>query len=310
MHTEPTDDSPLDFALSYAEAGWAVMPLWWAVEGVCACREGAACRRPAKHPRCSGGLASATTEPSIIREWWRRWPEANVGVATGSRSGGLWVLDVDGAQGGRTLVELVATHGHIGWTLEVHTGGGGAHFYFDGSALPGVPTSAGRLGPGLDVRGEGGYVVAPPSIHASGYAYQWCNGRDVEPAPPWLVALTVPSPANDAPELGAVEPTTARGGAGRVSDLEPADVERRAAAYLRALPPAISGAGGHGATYAAALALVRGFGLDAATALQLLFVHFNPRCSPPWSRAELQHKVRSAAASTRTGTGYLLAGKG
>ena len=63
-----------------------------------------------------------------------------MGVATGSRSGGLWVLDVDGAQGGRTLVELVRDHGPIGDTLWIHTGGGGAHYYFDGSTLAGVPT--------------------------------------------------------------------------------------------------------------------------------------------------------------------------
>lgn len=305
--TETTEPSPLDCALSYADAGWAVLPLWWAAEGVCACREGAACRRPAKHPRCRGGLESATREPSIIRDWWRRWPTAGVAVATGSTSGGVWVLDVDGALGGRTLVELVRAHGPLGWTLEVHTGGGGAHFYFDGSSLPGgVPTSAGRLGPGLDVRGEGGYVVAPPSIHASGYAYQWVNGQDVLPAPGWLVDLTRPVAANDAAEVAMEAPLVAH-----VPDLgldvDAALVERRAAAYVRALPPAISGAGGHAATFAAALALVRGFGLDVDTALRVLEQEHNPRCRPPWSRAELVHKVTSAAQNARTEAGYLLA---
>jgi hypothetical protein len=80
----------------------------------------------------------------------------------------------------------------------------------------------------------------------------------------------------------------------------------RAIAYLRAMPPAMSGSGGHATTYAAALALTRGFALDEETALRVLCEVHNPQCSPPWSPRELRHKVRSAAASTKVEHGYLL----
>ena len=80
----------------------------------------------------------------------------------------------------------------------------------------------------------------------------------------------------------------------------------RASAYLAALPPAVSGQGGHDATMNAAIALVRGFALDPHDALDLLEHEFNPRCSPPWSLRELAHKVESAQRAQRVGLGYLL----
>jgi hypothetical protein len=76
------------------------------------------------------------------------------------------------------------------------------------------------------------------------------------------------------------------------------------------MPAAISGQGGHAATFAAALALVRGFALPPSDALEVLALHYNPRCKPPWTRPELRHKVATAARAERTGYGYLLAGKG
>jgi putative DNA primase/helicase len=138
------------------------------------------------------------------RAWWARWPEANVGVVTGAISG-LVVLDVDPRHGGdASLVQLEATYGALPRTIEARTGGGGRHLFF---AHPGVPvrSRAGHLGPGLDVRGDGGYVVVPPSVHPSGVPYAWVNppdAADLAPLPAWLRARVV-EPAAVAPAAGS-----------------------------------------------------------------------------------------------------------
>lgn len=124
-----------------------------------------------------------------VRYWLTRWPDANLGLVTGAISG-LVVLDVDPAHGGtRSLHRLLAEHGPLPPTPEVLTGGGGRHLYF---AHPAEPVhNAAAIAPGLDIRGDGGYVVAPPSTHASGHRYHWAPGRSpaecpLAPFPEWL----------------------------------------------------------------------------------------------------------------------------
>ena len=191
-------------AAACAALGLAVIPLHTINEaGQCSC--GKACGRDAgKHPRTPNGLLNATHDPRVIGGWWRRWPDANVAVATGTRSG-VWVLDVDPAHGGEeSLTSLEAEHGNLEPTWCVETGGGGFHLWFrlDGAA---ISTSAGRFGAGLDVRGDGGYVVVPPSRHRTGRAYGWAdawnpNLVDLAPAPPWLLGLVQePRPAKMVP---------------------------------------------------------------------------------------------------------------
>src|SRR5262249_6866135 len=111
--------------------------------------------------------------PNVIREWWQRHPNANVGIATGAASG-LVVLDVDPDHGGGESAELYMPGEALPSTLIARTGGGGLHMYFK---HPGgrIRNSASELGPGLDVRGDGGYVVAPPSVHFSGKPYGWVD---------------------------------------------------------------------------------------------------------------------------------------
>jgi hypothetical protein len=170
MATCTVQRSPLDQALGYANRGWPVFPVHSAVDGGCTCAKGAHCTSPAKHPRTANGHKEATTDEAAIREWWGQWPEANIGIATGEASG-IVVLDVD--HGGEdTLYELCGEYGQLPDTVTVLTGSGGRHLYF---RHPGgyVGNSQGRLGPGLDVRGDGGYVVAPPSMHVSGRTYEW-----------------------------------------------------------------------------------------------------------------------------------------
>jgi hypothetical protein len=115
--------------------------------------------------------------------WWTRHPQANIGLATGHR---FDVLDVDGPAGVHAIRMLAAEHGlHSAGPL-VRTGGGGWHFYL-------APTGLGNVSPAglahVDWRGQGGYVVAPPSRHAAGHPYQWAAGRDLDTPPGQVPAV-------------------------------------------------------------------------------------------------------------------------
>lgn len=155
-------------ALWYASHGFPVFPLHSAPGGVCSCGD-LECQNPGKHPRTAHGFKDATKDQNRIAAWWKRWPDANIGIPTG-KSSGLLVLDCDPRNGGPAdRSELVERCGPIPDTAEAITGGGGRHLFFRhrGGAVPKT------LAPGIDLKGDGGYVVAPPSIHVSGDAYQW-----------------------------------------------------------------------------------------------------------------------------------------
>lgn len=142
------------------------------------------CRPRGKAPAVARGFLSATTNPATIRRFWTN-PERNIGVPTGAGSG-FWALDVDGAEGAAALRELEMKYGAIPETRTVVTARG-MHLWF---AYPGpIPTTAGRLGPGIDVRGDGGYVIAPPSVHETGHRYAFLGDpwAPIEPAPAWLI---------------------------------------------------------------------------------------------------------------------------
>jgi hypothetical protein len=188
-----------DAALGYASRGIPVLPLHYPLPhrgdlqaltgdralGPSAPRTGCSCQdpgcgQPAKHPLGSlvpHGVKDATTNRARILAWWTRHPQANIGLATGHR---FDVLDVDGPAGERAIRQLAAVHGLASSGPLVRTGGGGWHFYL-------APTGLGNVHPqGLehvDWRGRGGYVVAPPSRHASGHPYQWLAGRALDTPP-------------------------------------------------------------------------------------------------------------------------------
>jgi Bifunctional DNA primase/polymerase, N-terminal/Primase C terminal 1 (PriCT-1) len=146
------------------------------------------CRVRGKTPLTPRGCLDATTDITIISRWRAKWPEANVAIATGGRSR-LLVVDIDGDEGEASLRSLEAEHGPMPASVEVITGGGGRHIYLrmpDGGALS---ISAGKLGAGIDTRGSGGYVLAPPSRHPSGREYVWsvdCADA-IADAPAWLI---------------------------------------------------------------------------------------------------------------------------
>lgn len=180
----------LDAALSYAERGWYCFPLHTPKEnGICDCRK--QCSSPGKHPRTMNGLLGASIDEETIRYWWGMWPQANIGIATGAKSG-LVVLDIDQGHGGReSMKALVEKHGLFPERIFQRTGGGGFHVLFN---HPGVRIgniqSSDKLGRGIDVRGDGGYIVAAPSLHESGKRYEWGTDYDQLPdMPNWLIEI-------------------------------------------------------------------------------------------------------------------------
>jgi hypothetical protein len=151
----------------------------------CSCRD-PGCGQVGKHPLGSlvpHGVKDATCNRARILAWWTRHPQANIGLATGHR---FDVLDVDGPAGAHAMRELAATHGLASSGPLVRSGGGGWHFYL-------APTGLGNVHPvdlaHVDWRGRGGYVVAPPSRHASGHPYQWAAGRDLDTPPGQVPAV-------------------------------------------------------------------------------------------------------------------------
>ncbi len=155
-------------ALAYARRGVPVFP----------------CEPGAKRPLTRNGHWDATSDSRVIERWWKRWPSANVGVPTGKKSG-VVVLDVDVDEGGlESLAKLERAGAPVPKTARARTGGGGIHVFFRYPRGTEIRNSAGLLGPGLDVRGEGGYVVVPPSRTRS--SYQWVDSSSLAEAS-WLI---------------------------------------------------------------------------------------------------------------------------
>jgi replicative DNA helicase len=182
-----------DAALTYADRGWHVAPI----------------EPGKKYPRFNDWPNLATTNPDTINQWWnQQWPTDGIGIACGPKSG-IFVIDIDvndGKQGAQTLAQLEALHGELPETYTVRTPTGGWHYYYRWD--PNRPVNNGTLGLHIDTRGDGGQVVAPPTLHPDTHtAYQ--VHLDIEPAdaPDWVydILLTKPEPAK------AVTHTTAPG---------------------------------------------------------------------------------------------------
>lgn len=239
----------LDGALELAELGWRVIPLHDLSSGACSC--GKVGCSPGKHPRwhkddLSNGLSDGTTDPELIGRWWSRWPTANLGVCTGPDSG-LFMLGPDGEAGIEALAELVRKYAGLPRTPTARSGSGGRHYYFRWSADGGgIINRRNHRGLPIDVRGEGGYFVAPPSRNKSGI-YVWeIHPSDCElaEAPKWLLAWC---------RSGGEESKSA-GSSLKGTASKPPSITDRAIKYLEKMPPAISGQGGHDRTLEAARA--------------------------------------------------------
>ena len=238
---------------AYLARGWAVIPIEAGGKRPLVAWE------PYQHRAPEGG---------DIDSWFRRWPNANIGIVTG-RISGLVVLDVDPRhRGDDSLAELERRFGALPVTIEAISGGGGRHIYF---AHPGG-TLRNRVGlaPGLDLRGDGGLIVAPPSLHASGRRYEWevsHHPDDVAlaPLPSWLVTLV----QGDAP------------GAGHSRE------------YWRKLARDGVGEGARNNTIASLTGHLLWHDVDRQVATELLLCWNRVRCRPPLSDGEVIRTVES-----------------
>lgn len=180
-------------ATAYAsKLDWPVFPLHTPNGKFCSCHN-PNCQSVGKHPRTKNGLKAASTNLDVINGWWNRWLDANIAIATGEESGFV-ALDVDPRHGGvHSLSLLINQYGPLPKTIEAITGGGGRHILFKN---PGHVKNRTNILPGLDVRGEGGYIAVAPSIHASGRRYEWeLSSRPLEVPlsvmPEWLLQMIV-----------------------------------------------------------------------------------------------------------------------
>ena len=172
--------TPLSYALEYADRGKPVFPLHTPINGKCSCgRED--CSSPGKHPRTVNGFSDATTNVAKVNHWWGLWPEANIGIRTGRASGWV-VIDVDRPE---AYYQLQEEFGTFPETLTQKTGRGFQLFFqYPEGEVVGSKTDFRKK---VDIRSEGGYIVAPPSVHLNGKAYSWTDGSPAAPVPASLL---------------------------------------------------------------------------------------------------------------------------
>jgi len=253
-------------AFGYARRGWRVFPVHTVRKGRCSCGR-PDCRDPGKHPRTRHGLTDASAEVAVVQSWWMKWPDANLGVATG---GGFFALDVDPRHAGdESLHALEAQHGELPATVESLTGGGGRHLLFLSPKGQTVRNATGLAGwPGLDIRGDGGYIVAPPSCHESGRDYAWEAAHhpddvDLVEAPSWLWGLF-----------------SKNGGKAKGAD----PIGDRILS------------GSRNSTLASLAGTMRRRGASEASILAALLAENEERCVPPLDEAEVQEIAASIAS--------------
>jgi hypothetical protein len=182
-HKAMTENQLVTNALQYAKNGFLVFPLHTVKDGKCTCRKDD-CDSPAKHPRTAHGLKQASKDSNLVKNLFSsfNYLSANIAVCTGKESN-LVVVDVDCAKGGRIeeLYNFISKE-ILEKTLWSKTGGG-YHLYFRYPQNAEIRNSTSKLGNKIDVRGEGGYIVAPPSLHISGNRYEFLNDNSVKPFP-------------------------------------------------------------------------------------------------------------------------------
>jgi putative DNA primase/helicase len=260
----------LEAALYLAERGWRIFPCHHPVDaGSCSCRD-THCTKIGKHPLIRDWRNVATNDPRMIDDWWRTWPDANIGFPTGTTSGVL-ALDTDPRHGGdAALADLEGRFGALPETLKSRTGSGGSHHLF--RHVLGIDNSAGRVGPGLDVRSDGGYILLPPSLHQCGKRYRWDLITDLAAAPDWLV--------DRMRDLG---PRTGVSGTGTGNS--------RSASHWRALLEVAEGGRDNAVTSVAGLLLSKGHRGDRYR--ELLRQYNRECCQPPLPDRDVVRIARS-----------------
>lgn len=183
----------LQSALKFAAKNILIFPVHGIVDGRCSCQR-SSCSSPGKHPIPRNGLKSATSDLAQVQQWWTQNPQANIGLATGKVSG-LVVIDIDPRNGGdESFFDLEKQYQAFPRTKEVLTGGGGQHLYFSYPLSVSVSCKVGKADPfrGIDIKGDGGYVLVPPSLHVSGKHYEWevaSYEQELAELPEWFLNL-------------------------------------------------------------------------------------------------------------------------
>jgi hypothetical protein len=191
-------------AVAYVQVlDWSVFPLHSIHNGQCTCGK-KECKNIGKHPRTINGLKDATTDTSIIKKWWNQWSNSNIGIPTGQINGFI-AVDIDPRHGGNeSLDELISIYGELPETVVAITGGGGRHILFKHPKRL-VGNKTGIL-PGIDIKGDGGYIIVSPSNHHTGGTYEWeLSSRPTKvqlaEIPEWLMNMIVE------PNKGEKKPT-------------------------------------------------------------------------------------------------------
>lgn len=255
----------LNHALKYAELGWHVFPL----------------APGQKTPLTSHGVKDATTDEYEIRHFWGRWPKANIGLACGAKSG-VYVIDVDydeekGINGYESLKQL----GEMPATVCQRTPRGGSHFLF---TTENPPPNKNGLRPGIDIRGDGYYVVLAPSVHPNGGTYSWVDGH----APGEIQLAEYPDFMRVERERAPAVPVddVRRDVCARNTPPDTGDMLLRARSYFERVEPAVQGNRGHDCLMWAAQCCVHGLRMSDEEAYSFLATEYNPRCVPPWDLSQ------------------------
>ncbi|QDV19489.1 hypothetical protein Pan153_41550 [Gimesia panareensis] len=269
-------NTKLEIAQAYCDLGLQIFPVHTNESGKCSCGN-EKCNYVAKHPLTKNGVKDATNDPAKLKRYFSgNYESANIGLATGSTSG-IVVIDID-SSGLSTQLEDAHTPFPKTWKSKT---GNGKHFFFRLPENVTIRNSQKKIDPVIDVRGEGGYVILPPSQHANGKRYEWLNDpseTELADLPAWLLPLlTGPEPQT--------QTLTVKAGI---------DEAEKAKRYLAKTPPAISGENGHNHTFATVCRLLELFPALNDDELLDVLNDWNNRCDPPWTVKELRHKIDSA----------------
>lgn len=271
----------LTAALEYAAAGFRVIPL----------------KPRDKAPLVPKWTERATADPTQIRQWWQKYPNANIGIACGAACGrNLTVVDLDVStdkNGLRELYDWQKEHGELPKTLTVKTGGGGYHYYYFTDSPHKIGANILGAGSGVDVRDAGGQIVAPPSIHKSGKRYEWADGFDISRIADGGALLEKLLTER---ETGIAAPTPLNS---RAVDVKPisGDITDRITAKLGL---DFSEGGRNDSIHRLASSL-QARGYEDGTILELCERVNSERCTPPLPEKEVQTAVASALKSIGKG---------
>jgi len=283
-----------ELASEFVKLGFSVFPCHTLESGSCSCGD-LNCANVAKHPLTDNGVHGASNDPLKVETFFSGdYSIANIAIACGSVSG-VWILDVDDPS---ALAALESQHGPLPQTWTVQTGSGGRHLYFRCDERSATFKNAVKFAGSLDIRTDGGYVLAPPSIHKSGKRYRWIVSPadcEIAVAPDWLVALI---PKRESVAAASVVPLAS---VASINDpptsTSTLTIQRaksladRMRLYLAKSPVAVSGDGGHKVTFAVVSRCVELFGLLCDDEFISALETWNVRCSPPWTESELRHKL-------------------